>query len=191
MKKLSPFLPRILLFVLPCLGFFIGRIIFSSIIERESFISWNQLDSSLNFEKIEDVNTNTIWARAANNKLYFREIYCYEAKCDQWIETENVPDNAHDHQVPINKGATCPIYLEYQPKKSPPKKVVECTLGVRYGQASGNYYALLDDGTIWYQAYPVGSDVPDVRILIYPCSGGMLGILAAGIMYYVITKKVQ
>ncbi len=188
MKKLTTPLSLFLLFVLPFLGLLVGARILKLTTERAS-PRWEQLTSPLKFTKIEDANPFAVWTRDADNKLYFWKLECGRdpnAKCDQWIATESVPDNAHEDMPLMRKGSTCPDFGDIQPKGLR-KEVIECVLGASYNlNQSGSYFALLEDGTIWYRSLPSSGGEVNLNFLIYLCGGFLLGLAVAGILVVII-----
>jgi hypothetical protein len=167
----------LLLTIPPLLGLLIGWVIWRSIVVREnSAPAWQQIGGPYKFIKIEDTNWNTVWARDINDKLYFREVYCSsEIKCSKWIKTKSVADDAHKSDLSPYINTTCPLF--YREPVEPPGKILECS----YGQTI-NYYALLEDGTIWYQPMPPMSDTMDFRLITYPFAGLLAGSLTAIIL---------
>ena len=172
MKKSFGFYSFIFIIVIisPLLGSYLGGVYvdreYKQKIMDEQNEPWKQIPSSYFFTKIVDANTYSIWAETADHKLYyFFDRKCIdEMKCKEWIKTESVPENAHDSggggELPMRKGTTCPGLLEHY-QKIPPERVIECAIGPYQTVVSfGTYYALLEDGTIWYWETPVPTDSP-------------------------------
>jgi hypothetical protein len=168
MKKIVIYLFLSLLFISsPLLGYFLGRVVGESMDERRQLeqenAPWQQIGSPYKFVEILDVAPNSLWTKTAENKLYYLEFQCQYGgnECVKWIETKEVPSDTHNYgtesaEQPLQRGKTCsttrgPFPLE------PPQTVVECVLDTS-NPYSSRYYALLDDGTIWYWDTPISND---------------------------------
>jgi hypothetical protein len=158
------------------------------------FTSWELLDSPVKFSQIADINADgVIWAQTTDGNLYRWENWCYNSPetCKQWIETENVPSNAHEGDFrPMSKGKNC-TKNDGLPGREPPGKVVECaSIAMKNGPAlSDIYYALLEDGTIWYWFPPAGTDYPIISLQIGPSIGLLMGVIAGVFLTYLRAKK--
>lgn len=120
---------------------------------------WEQIPSLQKFTEIVDANAHAVSARATDNKIYVWDFYCdvYNQKnCDKWLETDQVPDSTEDlaagSRYPMLKNTDCPN-LQDSYQKRPPERVSECALG-----EYDIYYALLEDGTIWFWRRPAQND---------------------------------
>ncbi len=123
---------------------------------------WDLISGTVKFSKIMDASVDRVWAQSADGKLYSWAYYCNGMNCKQWIETLNVPDDAHQNDVqPMSRSLICPQKNEY-PKTGPPGKVVECITNTEHNGSgySRMYYVLLEDGTIWRWSPYVLNDVP-------------------------------
>ncbi len=168
MKKIAIYLFLSLLFISsPIVGYFSGRVVGKSMDERRQLdqenAPWQQIDSPYKFAEIVDVAPNSLWAKTAENKLYYLGFQCqYGGKeCVKWIETKEIPSDIHNYEPesaepPLQRGKTCPTTPRPFPPE-PPQTVVECVLDIS-NPYNSRYYALLDDGTIWYWNTPVGND---------------------------------
>ncbi len=160
--------------------------------------SWEKLEGSINFSEIIDANVYTIWAQGADKKLYFWE-HCYgDTSCNQWVETENVPGNAHENQsLPINETGNCPRQENIKlPTKEVPGKIIECTfVYVFKGMGtSGTYYVLLQDNTIWWWSPRLGTEYPIFSAIIGPSIGFLTGLFIGiflCISFYIFKKIVK
>jgi len=164
--------------------------------ETGAFTSWQLLDSPTRFTRIVDTTHASIWAQSIDEKLYVWNSYCPWEKCNAWVETKAVPDDAHSApNEGISKGDTCRFesgdVVEGNVKpKNQPGNVVECVL-VRAGMYESSwtvYYALLDDGTIWYWNHTENLFnfiyIPLISILV----GIILGAIA-GVVGFIVRKK--
>ncbi len=122
---------------------------------------WEQLKGPYKFTGIVDATFNTVWAQTAKGTLYYWEFYCDKGdECAKWIEVSEVPADIRteeNREPPFEKGQACPVHGSLP--KEPPETFVECALGSYMSIVwSARYYALLQDGTIWFWRYPTGSD---------------------------------
>lgn len=181
------------MFLFAIAGSFVGLVAGIGILYFQgtgAFTSWQLLDSPVKFTQIVNANTNTVWAQSVDEKLYSRILECPLEKCDTWVETKAVPDDAHSApNEGIKKGGTCDLGESYTPKKQP-GHITECYL-VQMGMYETSwtvYYALLDDGTIWYWKYTSDAfeiiSIPLISIL----TGIILGVIA-GIVGFIVRKK--
>lgn len=159
MKTLLLLFLLILLF--SCLGFYVGMDIGNLKDKEVKYEPWKQLEGPYKFDEIVDAASDTIWAKSINGKLYSWKSYCdQDEKCEKWVETQEVPAGIHEGNVEqqFDKNIFCPPSHNTFPKE-PPFTVNECAV-VSYMIFGWNvkYYALLDDGTIWFWDPPVGND---------------------------------
>jgi hypothetical protein len=194
--KAKSFLVSLLIFVVfPGFGLAIGINIGKNMAYsmREGYgASWKILNSSIKFKKIVEATSKSVWAQASDGKLYYYPFRCYEdSECNQWIETQVVPDDIHFGESPVVKGISCPYADKFKYLKSPPGNMIECVQSFSYGMDIVPgwivYYALIDDGNIWAWSY---SDSM-LDSLLYnglgSCSGLLLGIVASNI--FILLRK--
>ena len=160
-------------------GFGIGYIV--TILNNEGlFISWKQLDSHLEFEKIADVTSQTVWARASDGKLYSWDSNCdRETKCNRWVETKGIPNIIYGGpEQPMIKNDSCQI-RKFRFIGKLPGNLLECAQGSFLGFDSETtvYYALLDDGTIWTWRFSRSMIVDIFLTILFSFGGLVLGIL--------------
>lgn len=154
---------------------------------------WRLITSSIKFSQIADISENIIWAQTLDSKLYSFE-FCNgmnSATCNKWVETINIPSDAHkDDFQPMSKSQTCP-QNDISPTTEPPGKVIECiSIAQSTGSGYGNfYYALLEDGTIWYWSPNAGTDFPILSFFVCPFIGFLLFVIAGGFVIYLRMKK--
>jgi hypothetical protein len=176
------------------LGFQVGSFI-QDIPKTGVFTSWELLNSPVRFIEIIYVNSNTIWAQTAEDKLYFWGLCdsIDSVTCGQWTEMGSIPSDAYrdDHSQMV-KGKDCPENDVGLLIKKYPGKIVECSRVLRFSGAGGNftYFALLEDGTIWEWDIPSGTDVPIIALCIGPFVGLSLGIVI-GVWVLRLRKKIQ
>lgn len=194
MKKITTYLFLSLLIVSsPLLGHFIGEVVGKSIDERkwsdQVNAPWQQIDSPYRFVEILDVAPNSLWAKTAENKHYYLEFQCQYggSECVKWIETKEALPDTHNYgtesaELPLQSGKTCPTTREPFPP-DPPQTVAECVLDTS-NPYSNRYYALVDDGTIWYWDTPIGNDFigsDDVLALV----GLVIGVAVSALLVIV------
>jgi hypothetical protein len=155
-----------------------------------AFTRWQLLDGSAKFTHIVNGNTSTVWAQSSDGKLYVRNLNCVWEKCDFWTETESVPEDAMAPHEGISISSTCSVESGVKPKKQP-GNVVECALarGAMYETSWIVYYALLDDGTIWYWKYT--SDLYAFLYTIFTSllAGVILGVLTSLVIFIIRIKR--
>lgn len=147
------------------------------------FTPWTPLNSSVKFSQIADASISGVWAQSTDGELYFWALgdFCFfhpQAPCNQWVETKDIPTDAHAHDLmPTKKGETCP---EGAPSKEPPARIVECAFIAQLaGGYISTYFALLKDGTIWVWIQPSHDDtliIPIICAFIGFSLGGIAGI---------------
>lgn len=201
MKKIATYLFLFLLTISsPVLGHFLGRMIGNSMDERRHLSQlnkpWKKIEGSYNFVEIIDANPETLWAKTAEGKLYYLEFNCSESgECVQWVETKDIPSDIHNYgpesaERPLERGKTCPSTGGPYPK--PSQKVVECVLNAYMTVVYiGTYYALMDDGTIWYWNVPAGNDsidAADVYGLLGLVLGFVVSIISGSVLISMIPK---
>lgn len=162
MKKIVELLPLLLIIFFPCLGLYIGMEIGSFRDEnKQKYEPWKQIESPYKFKEIVDATSDTVWVKTIDGKLYSWEMYCdHDMECEKWVETQEVPADIHEGYAAqqFEKNNFCPLSRSSLPKE-PPSTVKECGVGSYMSIVwIAQYYALLDDGTIWYWKYPVGND---------------------------------
>jgi len=183
------FLCAVLAVVGAGMGFFAGigidNLRLSSIL-----VSWKLLDSPVKFAQIVDANTNTAWAKSTEDKLYTWE--CQTQKECKWIETREIPLDVHDGIGLTTNGDTCQLEGSVNQKKQP-ENVVGCVFTqFSVGESSQtDFYALLDDGTIWHGFYSVDGYAFVFIILISTSTGGVSGIIAGMTIMYRKEKRAQ
>jgi hypothetical protein len=195
MKNL--FLLSLVFVSFPILGTFAGGAIGESRDQRkwDDQINkpWEPIESDHKFVEIVDANSYSIWAKADNDNLYVWDFSCNtEIKCDEWVKTEAVPDNAHDTggggELPMTKDSTCSELMASFSKEGP-EKTVECAAGmVQTVVGYGRYYALTEDGTIWHWSTPVGNDSIGTGT-VYGFSGMIIGLAIGFILVIVLIVR--
>lgn len=170
-------------------GFGVGYVVV--VLNNEGlFTSWKQLDGDFRFETISDVTSQIVWANTSDGKLYLWDSNCYNDtnSCDQWVETEKIPEDLHnDGERPMVKGGSCEVrgFVFFRQ----PSGMVECAQGWFAGPEFGSvvYYALLDDGTIWTWHFS-GSMIFDIVIPIFFAFGGLIvGIIS--FIFFIIRRS--
>jgi hypothetical protein len=184
----------LLLIVFSIGGLFAGFMIGHSIeYPSPKFTRWELLVSPVKFVQITDLNHYGVWAQTTEGKLYVWDFSrCqYPATCNQWVEADNVPNDAHENgQQPLNKSEACPQSTG-SPSIEPPGKIIECaSIPQPNGPAlSDIYYALLEDGTIWRWSPPAGTDVPILSMFIGPFIGLLLGAIGGSFLILRMKRK--
>jgi len=148
-------------------------------------LSWKLLGSQLKFEGILDATSYQVWAKASDGKIYSIFSGCDgNPDCNQWIETQGVPDDVHSGlEMEMEEGTTCPHAEIFKYFENPPGNLIKCVRTLHYGMDIMPgwlvYYALTDDGKIWTWSY---SNTPTLGHFEFPvlcsCSGLLLGITA-------------
>jgi hypothetical protein len=175
----------IIVFFGMAIGFWVGSTI-ENLPSTGVFTSWELLKSPVKFIKISDASSDGVWAQTIDNKLYFWGFgnLCsgkLNVKCLQWVETANVPSNAHKNDVaPMSKGKDCP--------KKYPGEIAECIF-LPLGGPGFYYFALLKDGTLWEWSSPSPTDVPLLSMFICPSIGLLLGIVVAVALLRTLQKR--
>jgi len=186
-----------ILVILALLGAVIGfRVGYGIDFPSSANTPWRPLAGPVNFSHITDISNYGIWVQNTDGKLYFWgfDLFCYgrpQVKCNQWIETKNIPDDAHKDDIrPMSKSKNC-IRDNGSPTTEPPGKIVECvSILKKNGPAIANIpYALLDDGTIWYWTPPIVNDSPILTLLICPSIGLFFGGITGGVLIYLRVRK--
>jgi hypothetical protein len=158
---------------------------------KGAFTSWQLISSPVKFTQIVDANTTTVWAQSMDDKLYSWSLHCpSQSECNKWIEIKAIPNGIHDFDS-IKNGDTCDLGGGYVPKKQL-GHVTECYLA-RMGMYESSwtvYYALLEDGTIWYWSYTSNG----FAFIFIPLFSILLGIFTGvivGVIIFIMKKKVK
>lgn len=146
-------------------------------------VSWKLLDSSNKFLDIVGATPTSVWAKSSDGKQYAWE--CQNQNECKWTETEETPPNTNEEYWSTISGQTCPIE-DTLSKKRVAGNVTECVVTQfsigEYSQT--DYYALLDNGTIWYGYYGVDGYYLVYFTLISIPIGALLGIITGVIIMY-------
>lgn len=184
------FLPFLLFGVGSGIGTLSGVSMEEAGINRQAHnLPWKELESSYKFVEIVNAIPEQVLARTKEGSLYHWKFTCDPSKdgCGQWIEVQTVPEDFVRGVDPMRKGETCPD-LSPDFKEAPPS-TVECALGSYWTVVwIAAYYALLEDGTIWYWHYPAGNDYPIVGSFV-GVLGSIVGLIVGIILDVKITSK--
>jgi hypothetical protein len=176
MQKLKSCLLELFFFVLFCiLGIIVGiGIGYGALILGANglFSSWELLNGDQQFENIVSADSQTVWARASDGKLYSWDTNCLRENCKQWVEVKEIPEDFYSPQETLVISDSCP--LDDNVRKAP-GNVVECAHVVLRGPDYGVevYYALLDNGKIWMWEH-FGSSID---LAVAPVLGGFFGLI--------------
>jgi ABC-type antimicrobial peptide transport system permease subunit len=175
-QKLKSCLLTLFFFVLFCiLGIIVGiGMGYGALILHSNglFSSWELLNSDQQFEKIIRADTQTVWARASDGKVYSWDTNCIRENCNQWVEVKEIPEAIDDPQETLVIGASCTLRNGV---RKAPGNVIECAhvklRGPDYGVEV--YYALLAGGKIWMWEYFISS----IDLEVAPVFGGFFGLI--------------
>jgi hypothetical protein len=199
-QKVNRFLASLLLFVILsgaglAIGIYIGKGLMY-LNEEGYWSSWKKLNSRLKFEKIVEANSRNIWAEVSDGKIYHFSFNCYEnSTCNQWIETQRVPDGIHSGpELPITKDASCYSANKLEYFENPPGILVECvsafSLGADIMPGRTVHYALVAGGDIW--AWSHSGSMLELLIfsVLCPSFGLFLGIIGSVTLIHVRTSQI-
>ena len=162
---------------------YLAGITWSSLRSEGGLLHWQELESSMKFEKITGTTFETVWAKTIDGELYSWDASCFNGpNCNQWIPVKEPPDTdfKYDNQS-IKRFKGCPASNQ-KDLADPPGDVVECVL-VKPSDSNDTvnrlvYYALLEDGKIWTWkiSYSSMDDLGYSVRWIYP--GSVIGVAA-------------
>jgi hypothetical protein len=151
------------------------------------FNSWQKLDSGIKFTHIEEADSQRIWARANDGKLYLWGFNCHiDPNCGKWMAATEIPEDIHaDGEKPIQRTNNCQSESMSPPRL--PRNVTECVQAWFVGPEFGKivYYALVNDGKIWAWQNN-SSGFFDEVIPIFCAMGGFFLSFIFGIIFIVI-----
>ena len=168
------------------LGTVIGIVLgicFNSIHETGAFIFWRSLDIPVKFAQIGDATAYEISAISNEGKRYKFNIWdCQFNKNCNWVETRE-RHLYRDAETTTVRKDVCQ-HEEYTRPRYRPGNVVECIFTIQLVAEVSPlvYYAILDDGTIWYWSPQGFWDLP--FLVISTLVGAAEGIVAGIIIVY-------
>jgi len=175
MRKLKSCLLELFFFVLFCiLGIIVGIGIGYGMLILDAygiFSSWELLNGNQQLEKIMSADTQTVWARASDGKVYSWDTNCFRENCNQWVEVKEIPKDIDDwERLVISNSCT----LGNGVRKAP-GNVIECAHVVLSGPDFGTtvYYVLMDGGKIWMWEHTNSS----IGLEVAPVFGGFFGLI--------------
>lgn len=163
------------------LGFIAGIYIadLKDALVAEKTLIWQFLESPVEFTQISGASPNAIWAQTTDGQIYFWNFNCdIQETCKQWVATENAED-VFEYTLERNNSCSFTNTPLAKPSKEPPGKVIECTR-VDFTQ----FYALLEDGTIWYWEIPINRrDTLPLESIIFAFIGIILSTKLSSFLY--------
>jgi len=175
------------------LGVFAG-IIVNGIYSTGMISTWELIESPFKFSNIVSADTITIWAKSTEGTIYKWDLVeCFEENDCAWKENEEIPFRRDNFEGSFSKfGNTCQ-FDEYITPRNEPGSVIQCALTYMdgYDLSQATYYALLDDGTIWFWMHSRGSLNLKLFVLTWSLTGMALAVVAGLILRFLATRSLK
>ncbi len=121
--------------------------------------TWELIESPQKFSEIISADTSAVWAKSTDGIIYKWDVFhCFDSNECAWTKNEKIPlrrDNSLASFLKRNK--TCE-FDEYIAPRDAPSNMIQCVLAASIDEdwSQAVYYALLDDGKIWYWIHSRG-----------------------------------
>jgi hypothetical protein len=175
------------------LGVFAG-IMANSLHSTGIVSTWELIESPFKFSNIVSADTTAVWAKSTEGTIYKWDLFeCFEENDCAWKENEEIPFRRDVFEGSFTKfGNTCQ-FDEYITPRNEPGSVIQCALAYMDGNdlSQAIYYALLDDGTIWFWIHSRGSLNLKLLILSWSLTGIALVVVAGLILRFLAKRSLK